>query len=1203
MPITHPGNRIMTNTLSLTALAASFLMMNAANAAANKPPVVTTQTTLANNLQGVTGNLAINRFGDVFEASTFEGVVYEYPASGAARIPVFTLGPAFSGKGLGGVAVDTNDNIYVTTIYVGAQTNTSSTPSDSAIYELPFVSGAYPAPYTYSAAPAPTCSTTPTAVCAWGNFLQVTGYYYQGWDFAMDGNGTGYLVTLFDNNSPKNNIYACNTACEARTQGASILVGNLPNAVLSIAADSAGDVFYADGSANVYEVPAGASAPIILGGGFSNTIGVALDRAGNLFITDKNALYEIPKIAGVYNPAAVVQVVPLGGGSVRGYNGGGIGVDTHGNVYAATGFANLFKLTVNSGIFPPAAATTGSSTLTFTVVLNQTISGATVTPAGAQAGDFAISGSTCAAAANPGSTCTFTGTFTPGGVGRRKAGLVIADSAGDVTNVAVAGTGQGAGLTIDPGTVTQTGANFQAAAGVAVDGAGNKWIVDTKANAVYKYPAGGGARTTVGTGLVSPVGVAVDGFGSIYIGDTGAVGTTKGRVVQVTPAGLQSTVATGLATPSGLFVDGSGTLYVADSTNKNVLALPATQFGQPGGVTFGTALIAPSDVVVDGAGTFLIADPGANQVIRISAEGVQSSVGSGFSAPSGVTFDASGSVIVADQGNKRIVRVPNEAGVLNPNDETSIQTGIASPYVVRIDSGGNLVVSDNTANVLDTVNRTAATVAFSAVNVGTTSAAQTGNLSSEGNLPLPLNAPLYTPPSPPFALMQGSPTCTPGTNIAAGSGCLLSATFTPTSKSTSTTMVQFSTSAQNAATTSLTLTGTGLQLATATVTLVQTSPASGSPAYGQTVTLTATISGSAANGGTPTGTAALVINGSIQPSVQVVNGTATFTVMNLSGGVQTFEAEYFGDNNYAAAHSANLVLTVSQASAAIALAITADATAPLSAASGSPVTFNATLTPSTAGFFSGTVNFVSGSTVLATASVQTAPGGIYTASVTSTTLPLGTYSVTAVYSGNANYASSSSTPAMPLIIVATPTLVVTSGSPKITSSASSPGSALVTVTSLAGFQGGVTFSCQGLPVNAVCQFNPAILTMLASNGGKPFIVPTQNTVLTVLIGQSPVVTQTGISLWSALVLLLAFPALRRMRKSWKLAGTALASVALLLAMSGGLSGCGSGNNFNTPAGTSTITVTATATPSIPATAPTSSAGTVMPTLSITLVTQ
>ena len=55
--------------------------------------------------------------------------------------------------------------------------------------------------------------------------------------------------------------------------------------------------------------------------------------------------------------------------------------------------------------------------------------------------------------------------------------------------------------------------------GVAVDGAGDVFIVDTGNHRVVEVPAGGGAQTTVGTGLSYPQGVAVDGAGDVFIVD------------------------------------------------------------------------------------------------------------------------------------------------------------------------------------------------------------------------------------------------------------------------------------------------------------------------------------------------------------------------------------------------------------------------------------------------------------------------------------------------------------------------------------------------------------------------------------------------------------------------------------------------------------------------------------------------------------
>jgi sugar lactone lactonase YvrE len=1203
--------RIATLLLTLSAFA-----VNAFGAvAASKAPSVTTQVTLIQTLQGSNGGAAVNKFGDVFVPSLYAGKVYEFPANGSAPFAIFTVvAPTLSyGITVGGVYVDANQNLFVTATNLGSTTST-----DSAIYELPYVNGSYPAPVTYTnGVPLGQCSASPTTVCAWGNFIKTAGYYYQPLDITFDGNGVGYIITAQDNNStsssnPSIDIYACNAACVAHTQDATILVSGLPNKPLSISADATGDIFYADGSSSIYEIAAGTTTRIPLGAGLSSTRGVRLDRAGNIFITDATGLFEIPRVNGGYSTASQIEIATqrqISQYNYVDYNGSGVAADLHGNVYIPDGYQNFIKISIANGTFGSAAVPSGTASLPFNVVFNQPTTGTTITPVGAQSGDFTASGSTCGSGgtvdSNGVTTCSFGGTFQPSGVGLRRAVLTFADASGAKTNVNVAGVGTGPAITVDPGTLTQTATGFSKAAGVAVDRGGNVFIADSTANAVYEYPTGGGPRLAVGTSLVAPVGVAADGAGNLYVSDVGGTGNNKGRVVEipvvagVLNSGGQITIATSLSAPKGIFVDGTGTLYVADSANANVLVLPPTHFGLVGGAVLGTGLLGPTDVVVDSSGVLYIADPTANQVIQVGVEGAQAQVGSGLLGPTGVALDASGSVIIADRGNGRLVRVPNEGGVLNPGDQISIQTAIGSPYAVRSDSSGNLVVSDNTANVLDAIKRTAGAVVFPGTNVNSTSSAQTVTLSSSGNAGLALSSPLFTAPASPFSLTQGTPACTAGTTLNPGFGCSLSAKFTPTAKTTYTTSVAFSTSALNTSSAAVTLGGTGLLLATPTVTLVQTSP-TGTPTYGQIITLTATVGGTPANGGTPTGSVILVIDGSQQPAVQLVNGIATLTVTGQNGGAHIYEADYQGDTNYAATPSNQLSINITKVSSTTALAISGDAINPLSAAVGHSVTFSSVLTPAATGFFSGTVNYVSNGQVLATGTVTAGPrgSGTYLATASSNTLTAGTYVVTAVYSGNTNFTTSTST-SVTLVVVATPTIGLAPAATSITSTTGAPGSTTISVTSYAGFQGAVVFACSGLPANATCIFNPAILTLIASNTGSPASVPVLSTVLSIPISQPPLVTPTAITPWAALLLLLAFLRLRRVQRAGKMLGGSLAALLLLIGLATGLSGCGSAG-FVTPNGTSTITVTATATPSIPSTAPTSSAGTVTTSFTIQL---
>jgi len=70
------------------------------------------------------------------------------------------------------------------------------------------------------------------------------------------------------------------------------------------------------------------------------------------------------------------------------------------------------------------------------------------------------------------------------------------------------------------------------------------------------------------------------------------------------------------------------------------------------------------------------------------------------------------------------------------------------------------------------------------------------------------------------------------------------------------------------------------------------------------------------------------------------------------------------------------------------------------AKTGVPVTFTATVSPSAA---TGTVQFFDGSTLLGTVALSSGQ-----ASLTTSSLTAGKHSITAVYGGNANFASSTS---------------------------------------------------------------------------------------------------------------------------------------------------------------------------------------------------
>lgn len=98
---------------------------------------------------------------------------------------------------------------------------------------------------------------------------------------------------------------------------------------------------------------------------------------------------------------------------------------------------------------------------------------------------------------------------------------------------------------------------------MALDAAGNLYVVDWLKDRVLKLAVGTGAPTVLPiTAIEGPEGVAVDGEGNVYVADF-----ENGRVIKLIAAtGTQTTAPFfGLVNPWGVAVDGPGNVYVTDA--------------------------------------------------------------------------------------------------------------------------------------------------------------------------------------------------------------------------------------------------------------------------------------------------------------------------------------------------------------------------------------------------------------------------------------------------------------------------------------------------------------------------------------------------------------------------------------------------------------------------------------------------------------
>ena len=200
---------------------------------------------------------------------------------------------------------------------------------------------------------------------------------------------------------------------------------------------------------------------------------------------------------------------------------------------------------------------------------------------------------------------------------------------------------------------------------------------------------------------------------------------------------------------------------------------------------------------------------------------------------------------------------------------------------------------------------------------------------------------------------------------------------------------------------------------------------------GQNITLTANVLATAPASGIRTGTVDFQAGGVTIPgcSAQVVpaSGKATCVTNVLSVGADTITAIYSGDTNFAPSTSAPLTQTVNQG------ATTTKVVSSLNPSStGVTVTFTATVTATApaSGTRTGVVAFQDSGVAIAGCAAQVlAAAG--TATCATNGLAAGTHTVTAVYSGDGNFTTSTSAPLTQTVVSTTTTAVTSSANPSV----------------------------------------------------------------------------------------------------------------------------------------------------------------------------
>ena len=166
--------------------------------------------------------------------------------------------------------------------------------------------------------------------------------------------------------------------------------------------------------------------------------------------------------------------------------------------------------------------------------------------------------------------------------------------------------------------------------------------------------------------------------------------------------------------------------------------------------------------------------------------------------------------------------------------------------------------------------------------------------------------------------------------------------------------------------------------------------------FNEPVSLKATVKST--TGAIPTGNIIFKDGTTTLGTVSLTSGAGSLSISSLAVGAHSIAAVYGGGANFTASTSAAATHTVNKAATSSALTST-----PNPSNSGQAVTFTAKVTGTFGGNPSGSVAFKDGTTTIGTGTVSTTT---HQAQFVISTLSVGAHNITAVYSGDAHYLTS-----------------------------------------------------------------------------------------------------------------------------------------------------------------------------------------------------
>ncbi len=690
--------------------------------------------------------------------------------------------------------------------------------------------------------------------------------------------------------------------------------------------------------------------------------GVAVDAAGNLFITDSNnnrirrvdaSTGDISTYAGNGNSGPFGDGGPATSASLS--TPTSITLDGAGNVYFADNGNNAIRrIDSITHIITTVAGTLGTS------------------------GSF-----------GDGGTATHAKLNSPNGVALDGQGkLYIADTANNVVRV----------VDLNAGTINLFAGSYS-----------------------ENYSGDGGPA--ISAALNAPWGVTVAPTGELYIADQYnhcirkvaldlTISTVAGNHNQGYSGDGGPAIAAELNEPASVVIDAAGNLYIADSGNNYVRKVSSTtgyissvvgnSFESFTGDTLPAnqaSLYGPYTLALDGPGNLYIADLFHNRirmvssnadtltypdmrVLRTSAAQTQTLENDG-NAPLNIA-----SVQAISNATVDPVTTTCAAGQQIVINATCSLGAKFSPTVTGADVTGSIAIRTDSANTPDTLTLEGNVLSLDPPTITISTSGSPAATGSSVIFSVAVSSAGVTP-SGTVTFLDGSTTLGTITLNSSGAGAYSTNSLIVGTHSIT---ASYSGDTNNAPGTSAALT----QIIRDATTL-QLSPSSNPVTVRGSVTFTVTISGDTI---APTGGVLLYDTNALIGTASPNSGVATFTFSNFTVGLHRMQATYSGDSHSLANPGSNTVFEVvnqSQTSTALTSSNT-DATVSNS------INLLATVTSISAGTPTGSVTFLEGTTALGNVSLDSHG----TATLPLSTLAVGPHSITATYSGDTNNATSTS---------------------------------------------------------------------------------------------------------------------------------------------------------------------------------------------------